>query len=702
MADQDLGRQERTGENISIKNQNGSHIGIDNIFKNTYIPSDIKFNFPADSTSQREVAQNTGFLPFVWYNVYQISHYDIKYFLLSHDGIIPIIKIIFRDSLNIMKDKGMPLDDTKIKIFLNPRNSKLKPILLQFKISTFSINGSIFTIGGVLDIDGLYTKKFKSYKNLTSSGVLQEISKEMGLGFNTNLDDTSDQMTWINTGDRTYEFVTDIIDTSYKSDESFILGYIDYYYHFNYVDIEKELNRNVKDELGVSSFGLEEAAQVKDKDKLASLFLTNDATHKTSNTFISSYKIINNSTIVSLNEGYLTRVQFYDISKELLVFDVDSITSTGDKIILKGSPQNEGFFKENVNLMYAGKMDSDNTHKNFNYSNVQNDRNISELRKIGMNIILGTPNYNLYRFQKIQVLITNQTPTPSQSGINHRLSGEWMIASIKFEYEKSIFMQKISLVKRDLNLSPEESKQEENQNKQENTNIDSSNPIDSTTINPDNLNNTDVSNTPVDTKKLSLLEKLNGQVPKNVLDQLSIVIDKFNIDTPLRLSHFLANCYHESGGFKSVVENLNYSSKRLLQIFKSYFKTEAEAELYAGNPQKIASRVYGSRIGNGDESTLDGWKYRGRGYIQLTGRSNYFNFDKFVEDDIILNPDLVSTKYPLLSAAFFWNSVKLNSISDRGSDLDTITAVRRKINGGTNGLNDVNKYFNKYYNILKD
>jgi len=486
----EVGRQERTGENPnSQNNQRQTSPYISNIFKNTYSPEPIKMNFPADSKSQQEAASNTGYLPFVWYNTYQISYTDIQYFLLTHDGVTPVVKMIFSDSANLMKDKGMPLDDTKIKVFINPRNSKLKPILLQFKISTFKINGSVYTIAGVLDIDGLYLKQYKSYKSMSSNKALQEISKELGLGFNTNIDDTNDSMTWLNTGQRTYNFISDIISTSYKSDEAFLMGYIDYYYHFNYVDLEKELTRNIKEELGISSFGLEQAAEIKDKDKLASLFLTNDKTHENSNTYISKYKVINNSTTVSLLEGYLTRIKYYDdMAKDLLVFDVDSITSPGDKIILKGSPQNEEFYSKNINLKYMGKMDVDNTHKNYNYSYIQNVRNISDIEKIQLNVELKTPNYNIYRFQKIQVMLTN-TPTPSQKGVNNRLSGEWFIINIEFQMNRGSIVQKVQMVKRDLELSPDELKAEKEKPAVENKNTTS---LVEKTTNPTDLKNTDV------------------------------------------------------------------------------------------------------------------------------------------------------------------------------------------------------------------
>jgi putative chitinase len=196
------------------------------------------------------------------------------------------------------------------------------------------------------------------------------------------------------------------------------------------------------------------------------------------------------------------------------------------------------------------------------------------------------------------------------------------------------------------------------------------------------------------------LQNLKGHVPDAVIAQIPDTAKKFNITNPLRLAHFLAQCGHESGGFKSVSENLNYSADGLKKIFGKYFPGNLN-ESYAKQPEKIASRVYGGRMGNGDESTGEGFKFRGRGYIQLTGKQNYTNFAKFIGEDTVSNPDLVATKYPLASAAFFFDSNKLWSICDKGADVATVTSVTKRVNGGVIGLTDRIKHFNEYYNLLK-
>jgi putative chitinase len=197
------------------------------------------------------------------------------------------------------------------------------------------------------------------------------------------------------------------------------------------------------------------------------------------------------------------------------------------------------------------------------------------------------------------------------------------------------------------------------------------------------------------------INKLKGHVPDAVIAQIPSVMSTFKIDTALRLSHFLAQCGHESAGFKAVQENLNYGAKGLLGIFKKYFPTEAKALQYERKPEKIANLVYGSRMGNGDEASGDGYKFRGRGYIQLTGKNNYAAFGKAINEDITANPDLVSTKYPLLSAAWFWSSNSLNALADKGADDASVTAITKRVNGGTIGLPDRIKHFKEYYTLLK-
>lgn len=196
------------------------------------------------------------------------------------------------------------------------------------------------------------------------------------------------------------------------------------------------------------------------------------------------------------------------------------------------------------------------------------------------------------------------------------------------------------------------------------------------------------------------LEKLKGHVPDSVIKQIPEIQTKFEINTPLRLAHFLAQCGHESGGFRVVNENLNYSAKGLMGIFKKYFPSQALADAYQRKPEKIANKVYASRMGNGDEASGEGFKFRGRGYIQLTGKTNYTAFAKSIGEDITANPDLVASKYPLASAAWFFNKNGLHKMADEGATDAVVTKITKRVNGGTIGLPDRIKHFKEYYHLL--
>lgn len=215
----------------------------------------------------------------------------------------------------------------------------------------------------------------------------------------------------------------------------------------------------------------------------------------------------------------------------------------------------------------------------------------------------------------------------------------------------------------------------------------------------DTASSTSSASTPVASAGGLGLDKLKGHVPDAVIAQIPDCAAKFQINTALRLAHFLAQCSHESMGFKATEENLNYSADGLRKTFPKYFPGNT-ADSYARQPEKIASRVYGGRMGNGNEASKEGYKYRGRGYIQLTGKDNYASFDKTVDEDILNNPGLVATKYPLLSAGWFWNSRSLNNSADKGATDAVVTEVTKKVNGGTIGLDERIKRFKEYFKLL--
>jgi len=182
------------------------------------------------------------------------------------------------------------------------------------------------------------------------------------------------------------------------------------------------------------------------------------------------------------------------------------------------------------------------------------------------------------------------------------------------------------------------------------------------------------------------------------VDALNETFARFDISTPARQASFIGQCGHECGNFKVLEENLNYRAETLMKLWKSRFPTIEIANEYARNPKKIANKVYSSRMGNRDESSGDGYRFRGRGCIQLTGHANYFHAGNACGEDFVMNPDLVATpKYAAMTAGWFWNTHKLNQYAD----IRDYTMMTKKINGGTIGLADRIKHITEAHDVLQ-
>lgn len=195
---------------------------------------------------------------------------------------------------------------------------------------------------------------------------------------------------------------------------------------------------------------------------------------------------------------------------------------------------------------------------------------------------------------------------------------------------------------------------------------------------------------------LDILKKVFPQTPQSILssyvDPINETAAKYNITTELRLAAFLAQVGHESAGLTTTKENLNYSAEGLLKTFKKYFPSPGVAALYARKPEAIANRVYANRLGNGSEASRDGWKFRGRGLIQLTGKDNISAFAASQQVSVDEALALLDTpRGAALGAGFFWNRAGLNALAD-AQKFDTIT---QKINGGQNGAADRRSIYNR-------
>jgi len=437
---------------------------INSFFEPKISPENISINLEnLNRIDQEQIREDLGFAPFIWYNNIQIEYRDIESFTLKYENNIPTIKMFFKDSFGIMKQIGFPGDDTLITVFFNSRSKNLRSIKMDFKVFTFNDlgNGS-FSISGIVNIPRLYTKKFESFNKKTSHQTIREIAKSLDCGFCSNLNDTNDLMTWINPGNSSLEFINDILKNSYVSDDSFIYYYIDFYYNICYVDLNKELTRDINQDVMVNSMGFDKVKleEGQGEERLIPIILSNDNSFESSNGFISDYNINNKSTKVSITNSYKTLSKTWNVNnKEFLLFDIETITPDGkNDIILKGSMEDPTFFNENVEAIWLGKLETDNSHLNFNYSTIQNSRNLDEITKIGATLTLSSPNLNLYLFQKVKVLFSAKKLTPThEEQFFKRLSGDWLIIGMEIKFDGGRSYQVLNVIKTTLSMTPEES-----------------------------------------------------------------------------------------------------------------------------------------------------------------------------------------------------------------------------------------------------
>ena len=414
----------------------------------------------AGPNNQQSTTGDLGFKPYIHYYAYNISESDIASLVLYHEGIVPKIKFNFYDTKNIIIDHP-PEADSVMELFLNPGSSNLKAIHFVFNVLTCTQvkTTGFYDVVGTIYIPDLYKVNNHSYMG-SSFEAIRKICKELTIGFNSNINETNDAMSWRNPNTKPHEFIEDIIAHSYIDDEAYMAGYIDYYYCFNYVDVEKEMNRDTSKDVGIDTSGISKASTSDESTRINKIMLSNDESLKeTSFYFDQNYTTKNHSTRKAILNGLSTITKAYDrISKSFLVFSVDSITSDGSKTIpLKGAQNDRIEFDTNIRTKYTGKIDTDNVHKNYNYAITQNRINLNELNKIVLEISIPNPNYNLYKFMKVNIQITNPATTPSNGErINFRYSGDYIILDISYIWMKGKLSQKVKLVRKEMGKKPDE------------------------------------------------------------------------------------------------------------------------------------------------------------------------------------------------------------------------------------------------------
>ena len=387
---------------------------------------------------------------------------------LHNDEFYPYIELTFKDPTGFIGNRLHPDDNTTLTFYKKSQSDIVMPVHMDFAVSDFRIvknkvntEEKIYHMVALLKIENDITENV-AYKG-TSFNVLQQISKNMQLGFASNLNDTDDEMTWINPGLYCTKFLSEITNNSYSTDDSFLISYIDLYYNINYIDIEKQLNGDtfVHKSIGHTKI-------VNGKESVTNLLITNHPNMRGSNMFIDKYIIDNDSRRVNLNIGYNSNIYHYNKTEDSAFMNkLDTITNpTNDPFKMSMKSLNP---ESNIKKYYMGKLDEDNVHTNFLYAKKQNENNIDFLQKIRMNIILTNSNMSIYRFQHIELIIYELGVISNESlvgdeektdsyRINEKLSGDWLITGINYLYLNGAVSQEITLVKRELNIEYDKEK----------------------------------------------------------------------------------------------------------------------------------------------------------------------------------------------------------------------------------------------------
>lgn len=444
----------------------------------------ISYNKDVNESDAQVWARDLGkfpYLVFAYGEKLALEAKDLIYFKLIGDQYIPEIQVVFRDPTNKLIDDNFPLDKSIVSLMLRSNSDILMPIRCDFYITNFNPvkdksfgDDKIYTMRAILDLPIIIRNS--SFPKMSSYDVLKKIADECLLGFCTNIDNTNDTMTWINPGDDYLkDFIPETVSQAYKNDDSFLWAFIDYYYNLNYVDIETQLNEDTSNQSTILN-----TMDTKGTEETVSLILTNHPDKKHSNLFIERWNLVNDSTAINMEIGYEPYIYYFDdLGKKFVQLLLDTISTAGDdksKIVLKQRNDDVNTNSGNIhqkNKYFMGKIDTDNVHKNFIYTQLQNKNNIKSLQKIRINIVLPNPNFGLYRFQPVDIIFYDLNDMQTKKGksdnsveqtiynenkINNRLSGKWLITGINWIFDKqyiksggqSVFRQEITLVRREL------------------------------------------------------------------------------------------------------------------------------------------------------------------------------------------------------------------------------------------------------------
>lgn len=399
-------------------------------------------------------------VPQIYYYGQELPMQYVKKLKIESRDYLPTLHIIYDDVYNILHDIGMPGDNGKVVVILPSKSDNLSDIFLEFKIISFKTKGIVdnhnkqIEISGILNVENILIKNFESFKDKTSFEVCKELAEEIGLGLMSNVTASNDRMTWLNTGMNRYKFLSnEVIKKAWIGESSFVWSFIDFYYNINYIDVEKALNEDINNIKWIAKKDDTEDSIVIPPN------LTNDMSMKDTNIFFAGEKVINNSTETSILRGYLRDISYYDVdgnwsekAGSYKEYTLDTIT-TQDKnnvVYLKGEPGDVTFYNNNRTYHYLGKIDTANMHPDYLWAEMQNRENVLDLQKISMNITIPRPNFNIRRFEKVNLTFVNNNVNATERTRNFKLNGEWLITGISFIWSGKNYYQNLTIVKREI------------------------------------------------------------------------------------------------------------------------------------------------------------------------------------------------------------------------------------------------------------
>lgn len=406
----------------------------------------------------------------VYYNGLELVSNTIVKAIVDFNGFMPKCMVVFDDIYSVMHDIGFPADNAKMTIVIPANHDGFNNIFMDFKIEKFEIGLQQSTtikrlyIWGICNVENLLISEYKSYKNKSSYQVLEEISKNSGIGLMSNINSSSDIMNWINPAMNNYQFIEDTISKSWNGENGFMFGFVDQWYNLNFIDIEQQLAQDISEIQWFNSDILDNSVLGSSNKEIKAIspYLTNDPSHTNTNLFFTSEKILNQSTNISLNRGYMRNAHFYDIdgnwnnkAGSYKVYDLDTITTVGNNnntIFLKGDPGSTDFYTKNNRAYYEDKIDTINMFPDFLWAKLQNKENIYDLQKILIEITLPIINFNIKKFEKIKLYFVNNNIGINNLKKNIKLNGEWLVISTSMHYNGSNIFQKVKLVKRELTI----------------------------------------------------------------------------------------------------------------------------------------------------------------------------------------------------------------------------------------------------------